>query len=79
MPIKTQIDLPKDYGEIIKGGIKMTILDLLGKTIYLEDTSGDTLMIIQISEQGLIARMDNCKITDQGDNEIRIKQIREVK
>lgn len=64
---------------LLEGGIEMTILDLLGKTIYLEDTSGDTLMIIQISEQGAIIRMDNCEIADQEDNEIRIQQIREVK
>lgn len=52
----------------------------LGKTIYLEDTSGNTVMIIQISEQGRITRMDNCEIADQEtDNEIRIQQIREVK
>ena len=57
----------------------MTILDLLGKTIYLEDTSGDALMIIQISEQGAIVRMDNCEVADQDNNEIRIQQIREVK
>lgn len=57
----------------------MTILDLLGKTLYLEDTSGDTLMMIQISEQGAIIRMDNCEVADQEDNEIRIQQIREVK
>lgn len=57
----------------------MTILDLLGKTIYLEDTSGDTIMIIQISEQGAIVRMDNCEIADQEGNEIRIQQIREVR
>ena len=57
----------------------MTILDLLGKTLYLEDTSGDAIMIIQISEQGLITRTDNCEIADQEDNEIRIQQIREVK
>ena len=64
---------------VLEGGIKMTILDLLGKTIYLEDTSGDALMMIQISEQGAIVRMDNCEIADQEDNEIRIQQIREVK
>ena len=65
---------------LLEGGIKMTILDLLGKTIYLEDTSGDTIMIIQISEQGTIVRMDNCEIADQEtDSEIRIQQIREVK
>ena len=64
---------------LLEGGIKMTILDLLGKTIYLEDTSGDALMIIQISEQGSIVRMDNCEIADQEDNEIRIQQIREVR
>ena len=57
----------------------MTILDLLNKTIYLEDTSGDAIMIIQISEQGAIIRMDNCEIADQENNEIRIQQIREVK
>lgn len=57
----------------------MTILDLLGKTLYLEDTSGDTLMMIQISEQGAIIRMDNCEVADQEDNKIRIPQIREVK
>lgn len=57
----------------------MTILDLLGKTLYLEDTSGNTIMIIQISEQGAIIRTDNCEIADQEDNEIRIQQIREVK
>lgn len=64
---------------LLKGGIKMTILDLLGKTLYIEDTSGDTLMIIQISEQEGIIRMDNCEVADQEDNEIRIQQIREVK
>ena len=64
---------------LLEGGIKMTILDLLGKTIYVEDTSGDALMIIQISEQGAIVRMDNCEIADQDTNEIRIQQIREVK
>lgn len=64
---------------LLKGGIEMTILDLLGKTLYIEDTSGDTLMIIQISEQGRITRLDNCEIADQEDNEIRIQQIREVK
>jgi hypothetical protein len=64
---------------LLKGGIEMTILDLLGKTIYLEDPSGDTLMIIQISEQGRITRLDNCEIADQEDKEIRIQQIREVK
>ena len=57
----------------------MTILDLLGKTIYLEDPSGDVLFIIQISEQGAIVRMDNCEVTDKDTNEIRIQQIREVK
>ena len=64
---------------LLKGGIKMTILDLLGKTIYLEDTSGDALMIIQISEQGRITRLDNYEIADKEDKEIRIQQIREVK
>jgi hypothetical protein len=64
---------------LLEGGIEMTILDLLGKTIYLEDTSGDTLMIIQISEQGRITRLDNCEVADQDTNEIRIQQIREVK
>ena len=57
----------------------MTILDLLGKTIYLEDTNGNTMMIIQISEQGTIVRMDNCEIADKDINEIRIQQIKEVK
>ena len=57
----------------------MTILDLLGKTIYLEDTNGNTMMIIQISEQGTIVRMDNCEIADKDTNEIRIQQIKEVK
>ena len=57
----------------------MTILDLLGKTIYLEDASGDVLFIIQISEQGAIIRMDNCEIADKDRNEIRIQQIREVR
>ena len=57
----------------------MTILDLLGKTIYLEDPSGDVLFIIQISEQGTIIRMDNCEIADKDTNEIRIQQIKEVK
>ena len=64
---------------LLKGGIKMTILDLLNKTIYLEDTSGNTMMIIQISEQGTIIRMDNCEIADKDTNEIRIQQIKEVK
>ena len=57
----------------------MTILDLLGKTIYLEDPSGNTLFIIQISEQGAIIRMDNCEVADKDTNEIRIQQIKEVK
>lgn len=57
----------------------MTILDLLGKTLYLEDTNGNTMMIIQISEQGAIVRMDNCEIADKDINEIRIQQIKEVK
>ena len=57
----------------------MTILDLLGKSIYIEDTAGDTLMIMEISEQGVLTRMDNCEIADQEDNKIRIQQIREVK
>ena len=57
----------------------MTILDLLGKTLYLEDTSGNTLFIIQISEQGTIIRMDNCEVADKDTNEIRIQQIREVR
>lgn len=64
---------------VLEGGIEMTILDLLGKTLYLEDTSGDTIMMIQISEQGAIIRMDNCEVADQEDNKIRIQQIREVK
>ena len=64
---------------LLKGGIKMTILDLLNKTIYLEDTSGNTMMIIQISEQGTIIRMDNCEIADKDTNEIRIQQIKEVR
>lgn len=64
---------------LLKGGIEMTILDLLGKTIYLEDTNGNTKMIIQISEQGVIVRMDNCEVADKDINEIRIQQIREVK
>ena len=64
---------------LLKGGIEMTILDLLGKTIYLEDPSGDVLFIIQISEQGTIIRMDNCEIADKDTNEIRIQQIKEVK
>ena len=64
---------------LLEGGIEMTILDLLGKTIYLEDPSGDVLFIIQISEQGTIIRMDNCEIADKDTNEIRIQQIKEVK
>ena len=64
---------------LLKGGIEMTILDLLGKTIYLEDTSGAVSFIIQISEQGAIVRMDNCEVADKDTNEIRIQQIREVK
>ena len=64
---------------LLKGGIEMTILDLLGKTIYLEDPSGNTSFIIQISEQGTIVRMDNCEVADKDTNEIRIQQIREVK
>ena len=64
---------------LLEGGIEMTILDLLGKTIYLEDTNGNTMMIIQISEQGTIVRMDNCEIADKDANEIRIQQIKEVK
>ena len=53
---------------------------ILNKTLYLEDTSGNTVMIIQISEQGAIIRTDNCEIADQEtDSEIRIQQIREVK
>ena len=64
---------------LLKGGIEMTILDLLGKTIYLEDPSGDVLFIIQISEQGAIVRMDNCEVADKDTNEIRIQQIREVR
>ncbi len=57
----------------------MTILDLLGKTVYLEATNGNTMMIIQISEQGTIIRMDNCEVADKDTNEIRIQQIREVR
>lgn len=57
----------------------MTILDLLGKNIYIEDTEGDAIMIIQISEQGRIIKLDNCEVADQEDNKIRIQQIREVK
>lgn len=54
--------------------------NILNKTLYLEDTSGNTVMIIQISEQGAIVRMDNCEIADQEtDSKIRIQQIREVK
>ena len=64
---------------LLEGGIEMTILDLLGKTIYLEDTHGDVLFIIQISEQGAIIRMDNCEVADKDRNEIRIQQIMEVK
>lgn len=64
---------------LLEGGIEMTILDLLGKTIYLEDTSGAVLFIIQISEQGAIVRMDNCEVADKDTNEIRIQQIREVR
>ena len=64
---------------LLEGGIEMTILDLLGKTIYLEDPSGDVSFIIQISEQGAIVRMDNCEVVDKDTNEIRIQQIREVK
>ena len=64
---------------LLKGGIEMTILDLLGKTIYLEDTNGNTMMIIQISEQGAITKMDNCEVADKDTNEIRIQQIKEVR
>ena len=64
---------------LLEGGIEMTILDLLGKTIYLEGANGNTMMIIQISEQGTIVRMDNCEIADKDTNEIRIQQIKEVK
>ena len=46
--------------------------NILGKTLYLENPSGDTVMIIQINEQGVLIRMDNCEIADQEDNEIRI-------
>ena len=55
------------------------IENILGKTIYLEDPSGDTVMIIQISEQGVLIRMDNCEVADIDTNEIRIQQIKEVK
>ena len=64
---------------LLKGGVEMTILDLLGKTIYLENTHGDVSFIIQVSEQGAIVRMDNCEVADKDANEIRIQQIREVK
>ena len=53
--------------------------NILDKTIYLENPSGDTVMIIQINEQGVLIRMDNCEIADQEDDEIRIQQIKEVK
>lgn len=53
--------------------------NILGRTIYIEDTAGDALMIIQISEQGRITLMDNCNIADIEDNKIRIQQVREVK
>ena len=72
-----------DYDNILRQA--QTIVEkynkpsILNKTIYLEDTSGNTIMIIQISEQGSIVRMDNCKIINQDDNEMRIQQIREVK
>lgn len=53
--------------------------NILGKTIYLEDPSGDVLFIIQISEQGVLTRMDNCEVADIDTNKIRIQQIKEVK
>ena len=53
--------------------------NILGKTIYLENPSGDVLSIIQISEQGVLIRMDNCEVADIDTNEIRIQQIKEVK
>lgn len=53
---------------------------ILGRTIYIEDTAGDALMIIQISEQGRVIMMDNCNIADtEDDHTIRIQQVREVK
>lgn len=52
---------------------------LHNKKIYIEDTSGDALFIIQVSEQGVIIRMDNCEIADMDTDSIRLQQIREVK
>lgn len=65
--------------KLIESRLKKERENILGKTLYVEDTAGNTLMIMEISEQGDLIRMDNCEIADQEDNEIRIQQIREVK
>lgn len=65
--------------KLIDSRLKKDRENTLGKTIYLEDPSGNTIMIIQISEQGSIIRMDNCEVADIDTNEMRIQQIREVK
>lgn len=65
--------------KLIESRLQKERENVLGKTIYIEDTSGDVLFIIQISEQGVLTRMDNCEIADIDTNEMRIQQIREVK
>lgn len=51
------------------------------KTIYIEDTSGALIMAFKLNEQGLIIKMDNCKVINSNETENRIilQQIREVK
>ena len=65
--------------KLIESRLKKERENTLGKTIYLENPAGETVMIIQISEQGDLIRMDNCEVADIDTNEMRIQQIREVK
>lgn len=65
--------------KLIESRLQKERENVLGKTIYIEDTSGDVLFIVQISEQGDLTRMDNCEVADIDTNEMRIQQIREVK
>ena len=53
----------------------MEEVDIKNKEIIIEDTSGDEIMHLTISEQGVIIGMVNGEVADTDDDTIRIQQI----
>lgn len=57
----------------------MLKLNIKSKRIFIENTSGDNLLVIDVNEQGEIHGMVNAEVADVIDNEVRIQMIDDIK